>query len=50
MRLLWRCTRVCFADQAHAPLAIERDTLAKPNAGKVLRRFFGERLDMALSS
>jgi hypothetical protein len=36
--------------EAHAPLAIERDTPANPNAGKALLRrllFFEERFDMA---
>jgi hypothetical protein len=29
---------IASPDGAHAPLAIERDTPAKPNAGKVLLR------------
>jgi hypothetical protein len=35
--------------EAHAPLAIERDTPANPNAGKALLRrlLFEERFDMA---
>jgi hypothetical protein len=36
--------------EAHAPLAIERDTPANPNAGNVLLRrllFFEGRFDMA---
>jgi len=39
--------------EAHAPLAIERDTPANPNAGKALLRrllFFEERFDMAQRS
>ena len=38
--------------EAHAPLAIERDTPANPSAGKTLLRrlFFEERFDMAQSS
>jgi hypothetical protein len=47
------CSRRCIAlaspVEAHAPLAIESDTPAKPSAGKALPRrlVFEERFDMA---
>jgi hypothetical protein len=40
---------IAWLVEAHAPLAIEKDTPANPNAGKVLLRpllFFEERFDM----